>query len=175
MRLKPEEKSSLEELYLHYAIPTDQLRRNAVVLGRITAAFNRLNDCEVDPPEILRYMINRRKNADWPRLEDRAKRFSSAMAELLEGEIDVLVGAYVAINVPLDEYLLRDGLGARLAQGFAMATKRTLPIPTLVAALMAYRKRGLLPCLVEVKTVGTAEPFADIDVVAKMNRQRFGG
>jgi hypothetical protein len=175
MRLKPEDKSCLEELYLHYAVPTDQLKRNSIVLGRITAAFNRLTGRDDEAAELLRYMINRRKNADWPRLENRAKRFSSAMKELLDGEVHVLVGAYVGIDVPLDEYLLRDDLGARLAEGFTRATKRTLPTSILVAALMAYRKRGFLPCLVEVKTAGASKPFADIKVVAKMTRQQSAG
>lgn len=171
MRLNSEEKSCLEELYLHYAIATDQLRRNPVVLGRITAAFNRLTGRDDDAAELLRYMINRRKNSDWPRLEDRARRFPAAMRELLDGEIDILVGAYVAINVPLDEYLLRDDLPTQLARGFTMATKRVLPPAILVAALMAHRKRGFLPCLSVEKTTGTEQPFADIQIVAKANRR----
>src|SRR5690606_10442606 len=107
-----------EELYLHYSVPTDQLRRKPVVLGRIRSAFNRLTGRDESAADLLRYMINRRKNRDWPRLGDRARRFPPAMSELLDGELDPLVSAYVLINVPLDEYLLLDHLPVRLTQAF---------------------------------------------------------
>jgi hypothetical protein len=175
MRLNPDEKCCLEELYLYYAVPTDQLRRNPVVLGRIAAAFQRLTGREEDAAELLRYMINRRKNQDWPRLGDRARRFPPAMRDLLDGEIGVLVAAYESINVPLDEYLLRADLPHRLASAFTAATQRFVAAATLVAALLAHRKRGLLPRLFEVKTAGAPQPFADIEVVARAQHRASAG
>lgn len=175
MRLNPEDKCCLEELYLHYAVPTDQLRRNPAVLGRITAAFHRLTGHDEEAPELLRYMINRRKNQDWPRLGDRARRFPPAMQELLDGEIGVLAGIYESIKVPLDEYLLRTDLPRQLANAFTAATQRFVSAATLVAALMAHRKRGLLPCLMEEKTAGTQRPFADIHVVDRAHKRASAG
>ena len=76
--------------------------------------------------------------------------------------MDILVGLYESIDVPLDEYLLRSDLGTQLSERFTTATKRFVKKSVLVAALMAHRKRGLLPCLVEEDA---ARPFTDIDVV----------
>lgn len=166
MRLNPEEKSCLEALYNYYAIPTDQLRRNHVVLGRITVTFHRITGRDEDASEILRYMINRRKNKDWACLGERARRFPPALRELLDGEIGVLSDIYEAINIPLDEYLLRNELTRQLAAAFTARAKRFVPAATLVAALMARRKRGLLLCLEEERKAATRRPFADIQEVA---------
>lgn len=172
MRLNLQDKLCLEELYLHYAIPTDQLDRNRVVLGRIAAAFRRLTGQDGDAKEILRYMINRRENKDWPRLGERARRFPAALKELLDGEIGILSNIYTTINLPLDEYLLRDDLPRELTDTFTSRTGRFLPASTLVAAMIAHRKRGLLPCLEEEKAAAAkSQPFSDITEVDRKHRQ----
>lgn len=171
MRLTPEDKNCLEELYIYHAVPTDQLKRKRSVLIHIVNTYNRITGRDDDADEVLRYMINRRKCKDWPCLGTRARRLLPAQHELLEGELDVLVAAYIAINVPLDEYLLRSDLPSKLAQGFTMATERFVASATLVAALMAYRKRGYLPCLFEKKVAKASQPFADIHVVARAHRR----
>ncbi len=170
MRLTPEEKNCLEQLYIYHAVPTDQLKRKRSVLIHIVNTYNRMTGRDDEADEVLRYMINRRKCKNWPCLGDRARRLSPAQHQLLDGELDVLVAAYIAINVPLDEYLLRSDLPSKLAQGFTLATNRMVASETLVAALMAYRKRGLLPCLFEEKAAREAQPFADIHVVAREHR-----
>jgi len=175
MRLIPQDKLALEELYLYYAIPTDQLKRKPGVLGRICAAFRRVTGRDESNEEILRYMINRRKNKDWPRLGDRARRFPAALKELLDGEIGVLCAIYKAINIPLDEYMLREELPQRLRDAFAAKTGRVLTASTLIAAMMSYRKRGLLPCLEEEKAATkTAQPFSDIEEVDRRHRRAAG-
>lgn len=177
MRLNPQDKLCLEELYLHHAIPTDQLRRNPVVLGRIAAAFRRLSGRDEETSELLRYMINRRKNKDWPRLGERARRFPAALKELLDGDIGTLSAIYIEINVPLDEYLLRENLPQQLANAFTTRTGRFLHASTLVAAMMAHRKRGLLPCLEEEKILAAtkAAPFSDIELVHRQHRNVASG
>ena len=172
MRLIPEDKLVLEELYLHYKIPTDQLKRNQVVLGRIGAAFRRLTGRDDETPEILRYIINRRKNKDWPRLGDQARRFSPALHALEDDELPVLVSVYETIDVPLDEYLLREHLPSELASAFAARTGRVVRASTLVAALIAYRKRGLLVCLRDEKQTKEPQPFSDIDQVVAREQRR---
>ena len=178
MRLNPQDKSTLEDLYLHYAIPTDQLKRNRVVLGRIGASFRRATGLDDSNDEILRYMINRRKNKDWPKLGERAKRFPPALKELLEGEISVLCTLYKTINVPLDEFLLREDLPRRLVEMFSAKTGRIVTDATLVAAMMSYRKRGLLPCLESEKVAkpkSQKRAFSDIDEVARQHRKTKAG
>lgn len=175
MKVSPEDKCCLEELYLYHAIPTDQLRRNPVALGRIVAAFHRLTGRDDEAPELLRYMINRRKNRDWPCLGENARQFTPALRELLDGELDLLVDAYTVIRIPLDEYLLRDNLPKKLASAFAAAAGRFVKAATLVAALMAHRKRGLLPCLVEEKLAAESRAFADIQIVARAHQRAAVG
>jgi len=61
------EKPVLEQLYLERGVATDQLRRAPQVLMQITDAFNHITGHNIDPGLLLRYIINRRKQADWPR------------------------------------------------------------------------------------------------------------
>ncbi|MEM6260841.1 MAG: hypothetical protein AAGC72_17730 [Planctomycetota bacterium] len=56
MRLIPQDKLALEELYLYYAITTDQLKCKPGILGRICAVFRRVTGRDESNEEILRYM-----------------------------------------------------------------------------------------------------------------------
>ena len=176
MRLNADELDVLEGFYLHFAVPTDQLKRNPVVLGRIVASFNRMTGRDDSTAELLRYMINRRKNKKWPKLGDRAKKFESALGAIREVDgVGLLCAEYSRSGIPLDEYLFRPSLANDLARSFAQKVSTVFPAQTLVAALMALRKRGLLPRVAEEKTTRVAEPFADIHVVARKHRRRMAG
>ena len=72
------EKPVLEEIYVEYSVALDQLRRDPGTLNRIVSAFNWATDGEFPPSQLLRYMLNRRKDKDWPTLGKRAKRFKPA-------------------------------------------------------------------------------------------------
>lgn len=171
MRLDPPDKECLEGIYTFHRVPTDQLKRLPGVLAQITHAFRRLTGRNEDGNEILRYMINRRKKADWPCLGKSAKRLPVPSSLLEEGDIELLASAYETIGVPLDEYLVDGGLTRRLADRFAHLTGRTSTrASVLVAALLAHRKRGLLVCLKEEKKPKVDEPFADIAEVVRMTR-----
>jgi hypothetical protein len=178
MKLTIEEKLCLEELYLHYAIPTDQLRRTPAVLTRITSAFCNMTGRTVSPEELLRYMINRRKNRDWPTLGERAHRFAAALKSLTEYEVGVLKEIYVALDITSDEILLRASFAKDLVAAFARRVGRIVPSHVLVPGLLQLRKRGLLPTLCDdmegqTKRKQVAEGFEDIHEVAK--KYRAGG
>ena len=178
MKLNPDDKEVLEGLYVHFAVATDQLRRNPVVLGRIRAAFNRMTDRDDGAAELLRYMINQRKNKNWPKLGDRAKKFEPALRAIREIDgVFTLCGAYERRGIPLDEYLFRPELGRDLSQRFGRLTSRVFPAQLLVAALMQLRKRGLLPCVYaeQQEQERTAAPFADIEEVDRQHRRRTAG
>ena len=171
MRLDPPDKECLEALYKHHAVATDQLKRIPGVLSQITSAFHRLTGRDENGDELLRYMINRRKKADWPCLGNKAKQLPVPSSLLEEGDVEVLAEAYESIGVPLDEYLVTRNLPRRLADRFAHLTGRTSArAPDLVAALVAYRKRGLLVCLEEEKKSKSDEAFSDIAEVVRMTR-----
>ena len=171
MQLNPPDRECLEALYKHHAVATDQLKRRPGVLAQITAAFRRSTGRDEDGNELLRYMINRRKAKDWPRLGKRAKKLPVPSSSLEEGNVAVLAEAYEEIGIPLDEYLLTGHLPRRLADRFASLTGRTSArAADLVGALLAHRKRGLLVCLEEEKKPKRDEPFSDIAEVVQMTR-----
>ncbi len=56
------EKPVLEQMYVEYGIPSDQLRRKPAVLRAIVGTFNRFTSRNLDEGTILRYIFNRRKD-----------------------------------------------------------------------------------------------------------------
>jgi len=75
----------------------------------------------------------------------------------------------------LEELYLREDLPRQLTEAFAATTSRVLPAPILIAAMMAHRKCGLLPCLEFEKKAKTALPFADIAEVDRKHRKAASG
>jgi hypothetical protein len=173
MKLNDEQKLSLEALYLHHAVPLDQLRRTPAVLSAITSAFNNVTGLEVEPGELLRYMITRRKKSQWPTLGDRAKRFPQAIKQLTEHQRSLLRDVYEELDVTSDEILLCPKFAKRLVALFAERSGAIFPSNVLVPALFQLRKRGMLPSLRE-ETVATADAgaFSDIAEVARRHRAK---
>lgn len=172
MRLAAEEKHCLEELYLHHGIATDQLRRVPVVLNSITAAFNRMTGRDFDAATLHRYMVNRRKNKDWPCLGTRARKFASVLDDFTEDELVLLESLYVEFNKTSDELLFSPKTARALADLFAKKAGRIMPGHTLVAAIFQKRKRGEWACIREgQQAAAEAAPFSDIQVVAKKFKQ----
>ena len=133
----------------------------------IADGFERVTSRRIDTGTLLRYMLNRRKDADWPKLGAKAERFSTSLVDLLPAAcVDVLRRIYVAMDIPLDEYLFRRKLVAALEQRYAAEARSSESGDVLVAVMMAYRKRGLWPTIREA-TPEKLRPFADIDEVAK--------
>lgn len=164
------EKPALEKLYLSYRVATDQLRRCPEVLNSIADGFERIASRRIDPGTLLRYMINRRKDSDWPKLGAKAKRFSVSLLDLLPiSFVDALKRIYVGIDIPLDEYLFRRKLVRELESRYVAATGTSETGDVLVAVMMTYRKRGLWPTIREA-TPEKLRPFGDIDEVVR----RFG-
>lgn len=170
MKLKPDQKLCLEELYLHYAIPTDQLRRTPAVLNKLTSAFCGMTGISVEPAELLRYMMNRRKNRDWPCLGDRARRFPQAVNALTDHQLTFLKEIYVELDVTSDEILLQPSVSKQFCALFAKRAGVILPAHTLIPALFQLRKRGLLPTIreeVEKENKSAAKAFGDIAEVVR--------
>jgi hypothetical protein len=172
MRLAAEEKHCLEELYLHHGIATDQLRRVPVVINSITAAFNRMTGRDFDAATLHRYMVNRRKNKDWPCLGTRARKFPSVLSDFTHDELAILESLYVDFNKTSDELLFSPKTAKTLADLFAKKAGRIVPGHMVVAAIFQKRKRGVWACIREGKEAVTeAAPFSDIQIVAKKFKQ----
>lgn len=172
MKLAAAEKLCLEGLYLHHGVATDQLRRIPAVLNAITGAFNRITGQETDAPTLHRYMVNRRKNKDWPCLGDKARKFSPPADEFDEDQIAVLEAIYIEINKTSDELLFSPKTAKLLSDRFAKEIGEIVPGHKLIAAIFQKRKRGEWACIREgVKKPAVAAPFSDIPIVARKFKQ----
>lgn len=156
------EKPVLEALYLAQTVASDQLRRDPKILNTITAAFNRFTGRNLDPNLLVRYIFDRRKAADWPRLGSRARKFESVLDLLTSPQLMSLKHIYLSLDITSDELLFAPASMRQIAQRFHSETGDTIPGSTLVAVIVAKRKRG--------KWVGLREEFADIAVVEKSLR-----
>lgn len=160
--LNPEEKKVLEELYLSYRVPTDQLRRCSDILILISSGFERLTSRRLEPGHLLRYMFNRRKDKDWPKLGKRSKKFESLFDFLTKDQIEALKKAYEQIRKPVDDYQFNTTLANDLGKLFHKFTGSSERGELLVAVMTSHRKRGEWPTLFEDVETGINNSFGDI-------------
>jgi hypothetical protein len=162
-RLSADEKEALEAIYLSREVATDQLRRAPGVLADIVDAFHAATGrTDVDAALLLRYVVNRRKDKDWPRLGNRAQRFAPVTSHLTPSQLSALRTVYETFDQTSDELMFSPRLMRRIAGMFREATGTTVPGSVLVAVTIAKRKRGEWPC---IRTSDRA--FADIPTVAR--------
>ena len=154
------EKPALEQLYLAHGVATDQLRRAPQVLREITESFNHIAGRDLDQGLLLRYMINRRKQKDWPTLGGTARKFDSVLDELTPSQMETLRQIYLELDIPSDEFLFQTDLTRRIENRFRGLTGTRVPGYTLVAVIVAKRKRGLW---VKIRDEG----FGDIGQLAQ--------
>lgn len=152
--LNNEEKTALEEIYMQFGVATDQLRRTPQTLRDITDLFNQITSHNLNSNELLRYMFNRRKAKDWPRLGTSAKKFESVLNSMNSSQIETLKQIYFELDEPSDEFLFKPELMRKIARRFEGLTGAKISSSILVAVIVAKRKRGLW--------VKIREPFADI-------------
>ena len=137
------EKPVLEQLYLAHGVATDQLRRAPKVLMEIADTFNHVAGRDIEPGLLLRYMINRRKQADWPTLGPKARKFDSVLNELKPKQLEFLRQVYLELDIPSDEFLFKADLTRTIEQRFKGLSGTRIPGYKLVAVIVAKRKRGL--------------------------------
>ncbi len=152
------EKPLLEKIYETNAVATGQLRRDPVTLLRITAGFNNLTSRNLDPDTLLRYMFNRRKAADWPRLGKKAKKFVSVLDLLTDSQLAILKRIYIDLDETSDNILFSPEAMDAIAQRFHGLAGKHIPGYQLVAVIFAKRKRGAW--------VKIREDFADVEFFA---------
>lgn len=152
------EKPALEQLYLVYAVPTDQLRREPKALREITDAFNRVTGRDLDENILLRYMFNRRKKKDWPTLGKRAKQYRPVGELLDDDQLDLLRAIYFDLDITSDDIQCDKGLIRKVAERFHALSGEYVPGTILLAVILAKRKRRKWPRI--------REDFDDIEQIA---------
>ena len=154
-----DEKPVLEQLYIAHGVAADQLRRAPDVLMEITDAFNHFTGRDIDPGLLLRYVINRRKQADWPKLGAKARKFDSVLNELTSAQLEILRQIYLDLDVPSDQFLFKVKYARDIEQRFHGLSGIKIPGYKLVAVIVAKRKRGLW---VKIRDEG----FGDVEQLA---------
>jgi hypothetical protein len=166
------EKPALERLYIAQSVALDQLRREPGALSAIAAAFNRVTSRETDPVSpglLLRYMMNRRKAKDWPKVGKAAKRFPMVRDILSPDHTEKLRLIYLGLDETSDEFLFRPGLMRKLQELFEAATGTRIDGATLLAVIMGKRKHGEW----EKIRQGIPTAFSDIKSVAREHRRKM--
>lgn len=155
------EKPVLEQLYLQHKVAIDQLRRCPAVLSRLTAQFNAAVGGDYSESLLLRYMVNRRKEPDWPRLGTSAIKLAGVGESLSLAELVVLEQIYREIDRPSDELFLEKSCARLVSKRFREETGRAVAGSLLVAVIVAKRKRGEWVCICDE----SKSAFSDIYLI----------
>lgn len=163
IRLRPDERESLEALYVAHRIPSDQWVRRPDELVGFISDFNKLTGSDYLPGEVLHYMYSQRKQKMWPTFGGGYKKLAPLPDDVLsDDEWEILREEYLKLGIGSDNFVFDDALCFKLEETFGMRAGRVVSGRVLFAAIMKKRKRGLWP------KVGTkAKEFADFDAVAE--------
>lgn len=166
LKLKPEEDHLLRILYKQFGITTDNFPRMPEKLEEFTATFNGLTGRTDAAPDVLHYMITRRKKGKWEKLGRKTTEGQSSDSHKFTPDEWVHVDAiYEEFQIPSDNFSLDGELSKKLQDEFAKRTGRIVPAMVISAAMVTRRKAGKLSTL-KPKAVRDDLAFGDIDEIA---------
>jgi hypothetical protein len=166
LRLQPHEDELLRTLYRDFDIPTDQYPQRPDDLVRLVSTWNNLTGRNESGPDVLHYMISRRKKKQWERLGRNAGGgFTPEVISISAEDFSHLDAIHEEFQVASDNYALNSDAAKRLQEEFARRTGRIVPPMILAAAMISRRKAGALATL-RPKTNDQDMLFSDIDQVA---------
>lgn len=166
LRLLPHENEVLRTLYREYDIPTDQYPQRAEDLNRLVENWNNLTGRKEGAPDVLHFMITRRKKGEWEKLGRNAgKDFSRPTVEFSEEELKHLDAIHEEFQIASDNFALDAKLAEKLQKEFARRAGRIVPPMILAAAMINRRKAGALATL-KPKSDDQDLGFSDINEVA---------
>lgn len=156
------ERPILEGFYIQQGVAVDQLRtRKPQTLHEIVAAFNRMTGRDFSTNLLLRYMMNRRKQADWPKLGKKAEKFEPLTNLLTSFQLAVLKQIYFDLDTPSDELLFKPTIRQEISKRFEGLTGIRYSSDKLMAVIIAKRKRGLW--------IKLREAFGDIAQISEQS------
>ena len=166
LRLQPHEEELLRTLYRDFNIPTDQYPQRPDDLTLLVDTWNDLTGRNESAPDVLHYMITRRKSKQWERLgRDAGKDFTPVIISFTKEELGHLDAIHEELQIASDNYVLNSDSADRLQQEFARRAGRIVPAMILAAAMIGRRKAGALATL-RPKSGDQDMMFSDIDKVA---------
>ena len=169
IRLLPEEDGVLRELYKQYRVPIEQYHQRPELKLEFTLTWNEATSRSDTADELFHYMVTRRKDSrggGWVRFDGTHHKLRNpAMSVFEDSEWEFLVAWLQQRRVTADQLATDSDLAGELAQNFSHHTGRAWAPNVIVAALIARRKRGLLPALPPPTPDDGDVGFADIDMV----------
>ena len=171
IRLLPHEDELLRTLYREFDITIDQYPLRPDDLARLVSTWNKLSGREDTAPDLLHYMISRRKDnkgsrRGWEKLGRKAGgNFKTPEFDFSDNEWKHLDSIHEDFQIASDNYALNEEVGKRLQDEFARRAGRIVPTMILAAAMIRRRKAGALATL-KPKPGDKDLGFADIDQVA---------
>lgn len=134
------EKASLIRHYKAIGIAADQLGIRPKFLYELADRFNSENSTCHLPGDILKYIVNERKNGNWVKL-GRGTQIPRANLKFNLVELITLKAIYLKIGITLDNYLFYPQLAERMSVGFEVLTGRRIDRGDLVEFAMFERKQ----------------------------------
>lgn len=167
LQLKPEEDHLLRILYKQFGVTTDNLPRQPAKFEEFTDTWNGLTGRSDTSPELLHYMITRRKKKSWVKLGrkktgDKQQTPSHLFTQDDWEHIDAI---YEEFQIPSDNFSLDPDLSKKLQDEFARRSGKIIPAMVISAAMVTRRKAGKLTTL-KPKSGEDDLGFQDIDEVA---------
>jgi hypothetical protein len=167
LRLLPHEDALLRTLYREFNIPTDQYPHRPEDLMGLVDNWNNLTGRKESAPEVLHYMITRRKMGKWERLgRTTAEVLSRPRVSFMEEELKHLDAIHEELQIASDNFALNSELAEKLQKEFARRSGRIVPPMILAAAMIHRRKIGALATLKPKADDGDLG-FSDIDKIAE--------
>lgn len=167
LQLKPEEEHLLQILYKQFGITTDNFPRFPDSLDEFTETFNSLAGRVDTAPELLHFMITRRKGGEWVKLgrKTQGDRRQSASHVFTDHDWEHIDAVYEEFQIPSDNFSLDPDLSKKLQDEFARRSGRIVPAMVISAAMVTRRKAGKLTTL-KPKASEKDLGFGDMDEVA---------
>jgi hypothetical protein len=166
LRLLPHEEELLRTLYRDFNIPTDQYPQRPDDLVRLVTSLNDLTGRTESPPDVLHFMITKRKDGKWEKLGRNAGgNYTPPEVSFTEEDNKHLDSIHEEFQIASDNYALNADAAKRLQDEFARRTGRIVPAMVLAAAMISRRKAGALATL-KPKADDHGIGFSDIDKIA---------
>jgi hypothetical protein len=165
IKMAQDEDAVLKALYVDRNIPTDQYPQRPKDLESLVSSWNAICGRGESEPDILHYMITKRKSKLWPRLgRDEAEKLRTIAMSLTEEELEQLDAIHEELQIASDSYAVNKEYADKLKNEFAKRTGRVFPPMLLAAAMINRRKAGRLATL-KPEAAPAELKFADIDKV----------
>jgi hypothetical protein len=165
LQLLPHEDELLRTLYRQCNIPTDQYPQKPDELLHLVGMWNAFTGRNESAPDVLHFMITRRKSKNWERLgRSETKGTAPQRLSFSQEELDHIDVIHEELQIASDNYAINPDASKKLQEEFARRTGRIVP-PMILSAAMIYRRKNGNLARLKPKSDEQNLGFSDIDQV----------